>query len=138
MVQNAITFFYPGESSISMRDPQILDNLPTRSQEIILANMKKSVNLTLGVLKSLYPQANFDTASESFTATYSDDEALKLVKDFAVTARHIVDMLLIDMSLGYCHTPFRERGNKASIRVPRMFKSHAWQQLINRCNVINK
>jgi hypothetical protein len=30
--------------------------------------------------------------------------------------------------LPYCHTPFRERGNKASIRVPRMFKSHTWQQ----------
>jgi hypothetical protein len=29
---------------------------------------------------------------------------------------------------GRCHTPFRERGNEASIRVPRMFKSHAWQQ----------
>jgi hypothetical protein len=28
----------------------------------------------------------------------------------------------------HCHTPFRERGNEASIRVPRMFKSHAWQQ----------
>jgi hypothetical protein len=27
---------------------------------------------------------------------------------------------------GACHTPFRERGNEASIRVPRMFKSHAW------------
>jgi hypothetical protein len=27
-----------------------------------------------------------------------------------------------------CHTPFQEIGNKASIRVPRMFKSHAWQQ----------
>jgi hypothetical protein len=27
-----------------------------------------------------------------------------------------------------CHTPFRKRGNEASIRVPRMFKSHAWQQ----------
>jgi hypothetical protein len=26
----------------------------------------------------------------------------------------------------WCHTPFRERGNEASIRVPRMFKSHAW------------
>jgi hypothetical protein len=24
----------------------------------------------------------------------------------------------------FCHTPFRERGNEASIRVPRMFKSH--------------
>jgi hypothetical protein len=43
------------------------------------------------------------------------------------------------MFLGpFCHTPFRERGNEAPIRVPRMFKSHAWQQLINRCNVINK
>jgi hypothetical protein len=30
--------------------------------------------------------------------------------------------------MGACHTPFRERGNEASIRVPRMFKSHAWQQ----------
>jgi hypothetical protein len=28
----------------------------------------------------------------------------------------------------HCHTPFRERGNEAYIRVPRMFKSHAWQQ----------
>jgi hypothetical protein len=27
-----------------------------------------------------------------------------------------------------CHTPFQEIGNEASIRVPRMFKSHAWQQ----------
>jgi hypothetical protein len=27
-----------------------------------------------------------------------------------------------------CHTPFQERGNEASIRVPRMFKSHTWQQ----------
>jgi transposase InsO family protein len=33
-----------------------------------------------------------------------------------------------DKSLPYCHTPFREIGNEASIRVPRMFKSHAWQQ----------
>jgi hypothetical protein len=38
----------------------------------------------------------------------------------------------------HCHTPFWERGNETSIRVPRMFKSHAWQQLINRWNVINK
>jgi hypothetical protein len=30
--------------------------------------------------------------------------------------------------LGECHTPFREIGNEASIRVSRMFKSHAWQQ----------
>jgi hypothetical protein len=28
-------------------------------------------------------------------------------------------------SVGVCHTPFREIGNEASIRVLRMFKSHA-------------
>jgi hypothetical protein len=28
------------------------------------------------------------------------------------------------IEMGLCHTPFRERGNEASIRVPRMFKSH--------------
>jgi hypothetical protein len=32
---------------------------------------------------------------------------------------------LVDADLD-CHTPFRERVNEASIRVPRMFKSHAW------------
>jgi hypothetical protein len=32
-----------------------LDSLLTHSQEIILTNMKRSVNLTLGILKSLYP-----------------------------------------------------------------------------------
>jgi hypothetical protein len=32
--------------------------------------------------------------------------------------------LTTDIHFEYCHTPFRERGNKASIRVPKMFKSH--------------
>jgi hypothetical protein len=27
-------------------------------------------------------------------------------------------------ALSRCHTPFQERGNEASIRVSRMFKSH--------------
>jgi hypothetical protein len=39
-------------------------------------------------------------ACEGFTATYSNEEALKLVEDSAVTARHIMDMLGVDMSLG--------------------------------------
>jgi hypothetical protein len=42
-----------------------------------------------------------DTAGEGFTTTCSDEEALKLIEDFIVTAGHIVDMLLVDMSLGY-------------------------------------
>jgi hypothetical protein len=62
--------------------------------------MKHSVSLTLGILKSLYPQANLDTVGEGFAATCSDEEALKLTEDSAVIAGHIMDMLGVDMSLG--------------------------------------
>jgi hypothetical protein len=41
-----------------------------------------------------------DVAGEGFTMTCSDEEALKLVEDSAVTAGHVVDMLGVDMSLG--------------------------------------
>jgi hypothetical protein len=60
--------------------------------------MKQSASLTLGILKSLYPHANLDTASEGFAVTCSDDEALKLVENCAVMAEHIVDMLPVDVS----------------------------------------
>jgi hypothetical protein len=55
MVDNAVAFFYPGESSFEARSPQMLDSMPMRYQEIILANMRQSVNLTLRILKYLYP-----------------------------------------------------------------------------------
>jgi hypothetical protein len=62
--------------------------------------MKQLTSLTLGILKSLYPRANLDATGEGFTTTYSDEEALKLIEDSAVTVRHIMDMLGVDMSLG--------------------------------------
>jgi hypothetical protein len=40
MVDNAIAFFHPGKSSSGSHSPQMLDSLPTRSQEIILTNMR--------------------------------------------------------------------------------------------------
>jgi hypothetical protein len=100
MVDNVMAFFYPSDSSSGTRAPQMLDSLVTRSREIILANMKQLASLTLSILKSLYPQADLDAAGEGFTATYSDEEALKLVEDSAVTVGDIVDMLGVDMSLG--------------------------------------
>jgi hypothetical protein len=78
----------------------MLDSLSTRSREIILANMNQSASLTLSILKSLYPRADLDKMGEGFATTYSDEEALKLIEDFAMTAGHIVDMLGVDMSLG--------------------------------------
>jgi hypothetical protein len=62
--------------------------------------MRQSVSLTLGILKSLYPHANLDTAGEGFAATCSDEEALKLVEDSTKAAEQVVDMLGINMSLG--------------------------------------
>jgi hypothetical protein len=62
--------------------------------------MKQPASLTLSILKSLYPRADLDAAGEGFTTTCSDDKALKLVEDSAMTIGHIVDMLGVDMSLG--------------------------------------
>jgi hypothetical protein len=100
MVENVITFFYLGETSTTACTPQMLDNLSTRSREIIIANTKQLVSLNLRILKSLYPRADFDTVGEGFVTTCSDDEGLKLVEDSAVTAEHIVDMLQVDISIG--------------------------------------
>jgi hypothetical protein len=78
----------------------MLDSLPTRSQEIILAKMRQSVSLTLKILKSLYPRADLDVMGEGFTVTCSHEEALKLVKDSDVMAGQVLDMLGVDLSLG--------------------------------------
>jgi hypothetical protein len=68
MVGNTVAFFYPSESSSEARAPQMLDNLPTRSRETILTNMRQYVSLTHRILKSLYPRADLDAAGEDFTA----------------------------------------------------------------------
>jgi hypothetical protein len=41
-----------------------LDGLPTHSQKVILANVKQSACLTLGILKSLYPLADFKAVGD--------------------------------------------------------------------------
>jgi hypothetical protein len=62
MVENVVTFFYPGDSSIATQAPQMLDGLLTQSWEIILANMKQSTSLTVRILKFLYPHVDLDAA----------------------------------------------------------------------------
>jgi hypothetical protein len=100
MVNNVVAFFDLSESSSNARAPQMLDIPPSRSREIILANMRQSMSLTLCILKSLYPWADLDAAGEGFAVTCSDEEALKLVEDSAKIAEQVVDMLGVDMSLG--------------------------------------
>jgi hypothetical protein len=100
MLDNVVSFFSLGESSFAIRTPLILDSLPNRSREIILANMRQLASLTLGILKSLYPRADLDAAGEGFAVTCTDEDALKLVEDSAMIAKQVIDMLGVDMSLG--------------------------------------
>jgi hypothetical protein len=98
MVEIAVAFVYPNDSYTAIRAPQMLDSLPTQSREIILANMKQSMCLTLEILKSLYPCVNLDAVGEGFAATCNYEEAMKLIEDNVVMVGHIVDMLPVDMS----------------------------------------
>jgi hypothetical protein len=98
MVENVVAFFYPDDSSITARAPQLLQGLSYRSLEVILANMKQSTSLTLGILMSLYPRGDLDVVGEGFTTCCTNEEALKLVEDSTVTTDHVVDMLPIDIS----------------------------------------
>jgi hypothetical protein len=93
-----VLFFYPKDSSTTAWAPQLLDSLLTRCREVILTNMKQAASLTLEVLKSLYPRADLDAADEGFAMTSTDEEALKLMEDFAMMADRILDMSLLDMS----------------------------------------
>jgi hypothetical protein len=68
-------------------------------QEVILANMGQSSSLTLGILKSLYPQANLDATGEGFVATCIEEESNKLVEDSTMIASQIMEMLPVDMQL---------------------------------------
>jgi hypothetical protein len=78
-------------------------------------------------LKYIFTQSNLNLRQRRW---------LELIKDYdhginyhprkanvvadALSRRCHVSRLVVDS----CHTPFRERGNEASIRVPGMFKSH--------------
>jgi hypothetical protein len=51
--------------------------------------------------------------------------ASDIPKTTFITWYGLYEYMVMSFGLTTCHTPFRERGNEASIRVPRMFKSHA-------------
>jgi hypothetical protein len=98
MVENVVSFFYPNDSSSAARAPQFLDGLLSRSREVILTNMKQSTRLTLGILKTLYPEADFDAAGEGFAMACTNEDARKLMEYSTLTAGRILEMLPLDMS----------------------------------------
>jgi hypothetical protein len=77
--KNTVAYFYPQDLDTMSRAPELLDMLPTRSQEVIISNMRKVSSLTLGILKSLYPKADLGATAERFTTMCSEDEATNLV-----------------------------------------------------------
>jgi hypothetical protein len=47
-----------------------------------------------------------------------------VISSVVANAMALVNNHMPDFDAEICHTPFRDSGNEASIRVPRMFKSH--------------
>jgi hypothetical protein len=97
MVENMVAFFYPDDPDSTARVPQLLDGLPTRSREVILANMRHSASLTLD-LKIPLPRADLDAVGEGFAMTCTKEEATKPVEDSAMMVNQIVEILLVNMS----------------------------------------
>jgi hypothetical protein len=60
MVENAVAYFYHDDLALVDQAPVLLDGLPAHSRGVILANVRKASSLTLGILKSLYPQTDLD------------------------------------------------------------------------------
>jgi hypothetical protein len=75
-----------------------------------------------------------DCTKKSVKLTTPEGKEMEFVAEPVVTAKGVANHVKVnqlDASQGLevplvneCHTPFRERRNEASIRVPRMFKSH--------------
>jgi hypothetical protein len=55
---------------------------------------------------------------------FINDTSIVVLFDSRVSHSFIAVAYVGKHNLLLCHTPFRERRNEASIRVPRMFKSH--------------
>jgi hypothetical protein len=98
MVKKVVSFFYPKDPSSDAWTPELLDGMSNRCRDVILDNMKQAASLTLMILKSLYPRADFNAAGDDFAVTCTGEEALKLVEDSALMVDRIVDMIPIDMS----------------------------------------
>jgi hypothetical protein len=93
-----VSFFYLKDPSSDAQTLQLLDGLPNWCREVILANMKQAVSLTLRIIMSLYPRADLDAAGEGFAVTCTGGAASKLMEDSALMAGRIVDMVRIGMS----------------------------------------
>jgi hypothetical protein len=58
---------------------------------------EESFKLNSWDLEIPLPWANLDVAGEGFTATCTEEEAGKLVKDFVESATRVIEMILVDM-----------------------------------------
>jgi hypothetical protein len=116
--------------------------LPLASLIDIAEKMKKILTYTqettrakLGQLRS----ARLILRDQTITTRHAMDlnKANELISLLAPTLS-IINHDFSQIKLINCHTPFRDSRNEASIRVPRMFHSHVYQQYDKQipCSVI--
>jgi hypothetical protein len=98
MVDNAVAFFYQGESSEAPhpRDARQSAHKVSRNYSCQYEAVSESNSQDFEVS---IPRADLDSTDEGFVVTCSNEEALKLIKDSAVIVGQVVEMLGVDMSL---------------------------------------
>jgi hypothetical protein len=98
MTENVVAYFHPQDPDSASRAPELLDMLSTLTWEVITSNMRKASSLTLGILTSLYPQADLDAVGEGFVASGAEEDVGDLVQSFIETTTQVIEMTPIDMS----------------------------------------
>ena len=75
MAWRVLKYFHPGIEVTDPDIPRLLDLLPARVRGCIKAAFVKASSLTLGILKSQFPNAAFDVVADGWAATVDRDKA---------------------------------------------------------------
>jgi hypothetical protein len=91
--EKVVSYFYSDQAHAASQVPELLSAAPDKARELMKKKMLRASSLTLGVLKSLYPRANFDIAGEGFAKDCEPARAAQLVKDSVAAATEIIEMI---------------------------------------------
>ena len=93
MARHVLEYLHPGIEVTDSDIPRLLDLLPARVPGYIKVAFVKASSLTLGILKSQFPNAALDGVADGWAATVDRDKAEQLMASFREVGRRLARML---------------------------------------------
>ena len=93
MARRVLEYFHPNVEVTDSDLPRLLDLLPARVRGSIKTAFVKASTLTLGILKSQFPNAVLDGVADGWAATVDRDKAEQLMASFREVGRRLARML---------------------------------------------